>query len=216
MERPYTSASNMARLISKQRSSAKAKWEADKCSKHFGYRLKGKAGAKRSIQMTSVKSLATRFYKQKSAHAPTGVYLERFSHREDNKCWWCGGGGGRTAALTREHLFHHGSGWRDQQNTLWKGVGMATGWKASRCHTYRSLSWFPETSEFKRWWTSWWLLKLGSSRPNEWRKESGKEADSSAGSGSSRHISFLIVSFSFSFLLFWSFFELSFVIGDEG
>jgi len=62
IERPYTSASNMARRISKGRSVAKARWEADKCSKHFCYRLKGKAGTKRPIPMTSVKSLAARFY----------------------------------------------------------------------------------------------------------------------------------------------------------
>jgi len=82
--------------------------------------------------MTSVKSLAARFYRLKSGHVPTGVYLKRFSHREDDKCWWCGGGG-RTAAQTREHLFRHCSRWRDQQKTLWKAVGKATGWKAGRC-----------------------------------------------------------------------------------
>jgi hypothetical protein len=60
-ERIYTSAANRARRISEGRTAAKAKWEADKCSKHCGYRLKGKAGSKRSVPMTSVKSLATRF-----------------------------------------------------------------------------------------------------------------------------------------------------------
>jgi hypothetical protein len=61
--------------------------EADKCSKHFGYRLKGKAGSKRPVPMTSVKSLATRFYRLKCGHAPTETYLKRFGHREDDKCW---------------------------------------------------------------------------------------------------------------------------------
>jgi len=131
-ERPYTSAANTARRISVGRSAAKAEWEADKCGQHFGYRLKGKAGAKRPIPMTSVKSLAARFYRLKSGHAPTGVYLKRFGHREDDKCWWCGGGG-RRAAQTREHLFRHCSRWRDQQKALWKAVGKATGWKAGRC-----------------------------------------------------------------------------------
>jgi len=131
IERPYTSASNRARRISEGRSAAKAKWEADKCSKHFSYRLKGKTGTKRPVPMTSVKSLATRFYRLKCGHAPTGVYLKRFGHREDDKCWWCGGGG-RTAQ-TREHLFRHCSRWRDQQQALWKAVGKATGWKAGRC-----------------------------------------------------------------------------------
>ena len=64
----------------------KAQWEADKCSKHFGYRLKGKAGSNRPIPMARAKSLATRFYQLKCGHAPTGVYLKRFGHREDDKC----------------------------------------------------------------------------------------------------------------------------------
>jgi len=41
--------------------------------------------------------------------------------------------GSRTAAQTREHLFRHCSRWKDQQKTLWKGVGKATGWRAGRC-----------------------------------------------------------------------------------
>ena len=73
IERPYTSASNRARPISRGRSAAKAKWEADQCSKHFSYRLKGRMGTKRPVPMTSVESLATRFYRLKCGHAPTGV-----------------------------------------------------------------------------------------------------------------------------------------------
>jgi hypothetical protein len=65
IKRLYTSGSNRARQISKGRSAAKAEWEADKCSKHFSYRLKGKTGTKRPVPMTSVKSLATRFYRLK-------------------------------------------------------------------------------------------------------------------------------------------------------
>ena len=59
---------------------ANAKCEADKCSKHFRYRLKGKTGTTRPIPMTSVKSLATRFFRLKCGHAGTGVYLKRFAH----------------------------------------------------------------------------------------------------------------------------------------
>ena len=80
-ERIYTSAANRTRRISEARSAAKAQWEADKCSKHFGYRLKGKAGSKRPIPMTSVKSLAARFYRLNCGHASTGTYLKRFGHR---------------------------------------------------------------------------------------------------------------------------------------
>jgi hypothetical protein len=42
-------------------------------------------------------------------------------------------GGSKTAAQTREHLFRHCSRWKDQQKTLWKEVGKATGWRADRC-----------------------------------------------------------------------------------
>jgi hypothetical protein len=128
-ERIYTSVANGAKRISEGRTAAKAEWEADKCSKHYGYRLKGEAGSKRSVPMTSVESLAARFYRLKSGHAPTGTYLKRFGHREDDKCWWCGSG----TLQTREHLFRHCSRWKDQQQALWKAVGKATGWKASRC-----------------------------------------------------------------------------------
>jgi hypothetical protein len=82
--------------------------------------------------MTSVKSLAARFYRLKSGHAPTGGHLKLFGRREDDKCWLCGGGG-RTAALRQEHLCRQCGRWRDEQNTRWKAVGKVTGWIAGRC-----------------------------------------------------------------------------------
>jgi len=130
---PYTSVSNRDRLISEGRSAAKAQWEANKRSKHFSYRLKGKMGTKGSLPMTSVKSLATKFYRPKSGHSPAGVYQKRFGQREDDKCSWCDGRGGRKAAHTWEHLFLHCIRLRDQQQTVWKAVGKAMGWQAGRC-----------------------------------------------------------------------------------
>jgi hypothetical protein len=132
MQCPSTLASNRGRRITEGRSAANAEWEADKCSKYFSYRFKGMTGTKRPVPMTSVKSLATRFYRLKCGHAPTGVYLKRFGHREDDKWWWCGGAD-RTAAQTQEDLFRHCSRWRDKQQILWKEVGNATGWKPGRC-----------------------------------------------------------------------------------
>jgi len=79
--------------------------------------------------MTSVKPLAARFHRLKIGHTPTGAYLKRFGHREDDICWWRRGG----AVETQEHLFRHCSRWKDQQTTLWKTVGKATGWKVARC-----------------------------------------------------------------------------------
>ena len=60
-ERVYTLAADRTRRISEANTAAKAEWEADKCSKHYGYRLKGKAGSKRAIPTNSAKSLAARF-----------------------------------------------------------------------------------------------------------------------------------------------------------
>ena len=59
MERLVTLASNRARQIPAGRSVAMAMWEADQCSKHFSYRLKGKTVTKRPVPMTWVKSFAT-------------------------------------------------------------------------------------------------------------------------------------------------------------
>jgi len=89
----------------------------------------GKAGTKRPIPMTSVKLLATGFYRLKSRHVPTGVYLKRFGHRDDDKSWWCG----ETASQTQEHLFRYCCRWKDHQKELWNAVGKATGWKVGRC-----------------------------------------------------------------------------------
>ena len=69
----YTSSASRARRISERRTAAEAKWEADKCSKHYGYWLKGKAGSKRPVPMTRMKLLAAWFYRLKSRHAPTGT-----------------------------------------------------------------------------------------------------------------------------------------------
>jgi hypothetical protein len=103
IERPYTSASNNARWISKGWSATRARGKADKWSKNFGSRLKGKAGVMRSIPLTIAKSPATRFYRLMSGHASTRVNLKWFGHWEDNTIWWCGGVGW-TVAQPREHL----------------------------------------------------------------------------------------------------------------
>jgi len=77
----YSSAGNWARRISEGRTEAVAMWVADKCSKHYEYRLKSRVGSNRSITMTSVKSFAMMFYRLKSRHAPIGTYIIRFGHQ---------------------------------------------------------------------------------------------------------------------------------------
>ena len=131
-EQLYTSVANRTRPSTKAKTAAKPEWEANKCSKHHGYRLKGKAGSKRPIPMKSVKPLAARFYRLRSRNAPVGTYLKRFRHQDNEKCWWWGGER-RTVAQTREHLFCHCSQWRDQLKMRWKEMGRATGWRAGRC-----------------------------------------------------------------------------------
>ena len=128
LEQQFTLAANRARGISKRRWAAKAEWEADKCSKHFSYRLKDKAGTKRPIPMTSVTSLAATFYKLMSGLVPNRFNLQHFGHQYDDQCWRCGCPA--TQTLTQEHLFRHCSRWRDQQKAHLKSVGKAMGWKA--------------------------------------------------------------------------------------
>ena len=168
-ERIYTSAATRATRISEGRTAAKAKWEAHKCSKHYGYRLKGKAGSWRPIPMTRVKSLATRFYRLKSGHAPVGTYVKRFGHREDDKCGWCGS---RTLQM-REHLFRYCSQWNDQQTELWKAVGNGKWADAGMCI---SLSFSPWKDATKRWWTS----------ASNWRREVPAKTNGGARTGWAR------------------------------
>jgi len=110
------------------------KLDADKCSIRYGYRLQGKARSKRSISMTSMKSLETRCYRLKRGHVLTGMYQELFGHPENDKCWWCGS----RILLTWEHLFHPSSCCRDHEKPLWKMVGKTTGWIVARCRHMQS------------------------------------------------------------------------------
>jgi hypothetical protein len=71
IEGMYTSGCNMAREICKGRFAATTHLEVIYCSEYISYRLKGKAGAKISIRMRCVNSLATGFYRLKTWHTPT-------------------------------------------------------------------------------------------------------------------------------------------------
>ena len=75
-----TSAANRKRRISETKTAAKAQCEADRCSKHHGYRLKGKPGRKRTIPLNGAKSLTARFYRLKSGQAPVATYLKLLGH----------------------------------------------------------------------------------------------------------------------------------------
>jgi len=138
IERPYTSPSNRARLIAEGRSAAKAQWEANKCSKHFSYRLIDKMGTKRPVLMTSVPLLTSRFYRLKCRHLPTGVNKKWFGHQEDDKCGWCSGGG-RMAAQMWEYLFRHCSQWRDQRMDTVERVGKGNVLQSGQMQTRAAL-----------------------------------------------------------------------------
>jgi hypothetical protein len=56
--------------------------------------------------------------------APTGPYLAEVGQAADDRCWWCSG-----PSQTREHLFKHCRRWKDQQATMWRAIGRATGRK---------------------------------------------------------------------------------------
>jgi len=202
MERPYSSALNRARRISEGRSAAKAEWEADKCSKHFSYRLQGKARTNRPIAMTTMKSLAARFHRLKSGHAPTGGYLKRFGHRDD-KCWWCGG----TVAQTREHLFRHCSRWKDQHKTHWITVGQTTGWKAGRCRHVQISELFTTEECDQAVMDFWRPLRSGNFRQNEEVGWSGLRAGRLGGGAGGNGI----ILFFLSFFLVPFVFRLSFI-----
>jgi len=124
----YTSAANRARQISEGRMAANAKREAERFSKHYCYRPKGKAGTTRSVPLQRVKPLPVRFQGLISVHALTGAYLKWFGQRVDDICWLCR----RGAVQTQEHLFRHFSPWNGQQTSLWKRGEKATGWKVGR------------------------------------------------------------------------------------
>ena len=106
IECSYSSALNRASQISEGWSAAMAKWESEKCGKHFSYRLKGKTETKNPVLMTRVKLLGTRFYRPKCGHPSTTVDLIQFGHREDDKCWWHSSEAS-TVALMQENLIRH-------------------------------------------------------------------------------------------------------------
>jgi len=108
---------------------AKAKCEADKFTKLCGYRLRGHTGNKRSVPMTSGRSLVTRFYRLRSGNVPIGMYLKQSGQQEVVKSWWFRS---RTVQ-TRQHLCCHFRQFRDQQAEIWKTVVKATGCKVGRC-----------------------------------------------------------------------------------
>jgi len=139
VEWPYTSASNRARYISKGRSAANlTQWEADKCSKCFGYSLKSKAGNRRPIPTTSTTSLATRLYQLQCGHAPTGACLTWFGLQEEGKCLWCR----RTVTHTWDYLLRQCSRWKYRQRELWMIIRKKTGWKTDRFRWVRVLDVF--------------------------------------------------------------------------
>jgi hypothetical protein len=70
------------------------------------------------------KATAARFYQLRMNKAPTGPYLAEVGQAADDKCWWCSG-----PSQTREHLFKHCRRWKDQQATMWRAIGKATGRK---------------------------------------------------------------------------------------
>jgi len=145
-ERIYTSAANRAGRISEGRTAAKAKWEADKSTEHYGYRLKGKAGSRRPVPMTSVKPLAARFYRLKSGHAPTGPYLKRL----DTERTICAGGA-EAEQCRRESIYSAtAAGGKTSKKCSRRRWGRPQAGKRADADTCRFLSCFSWRNATKR------------------------------------------------------------------
>jgi len=68
---------------------------------------------------------------------------------------------------TLEHLLRHCSWWRAQQRELCRWWERRWAGKQAHAGTCRSLSFIPQESATKRWWTSWHPPRSDSSHPNE-------------------------------------------------
>ena len=130
-------------------------------------------------------------YRLKSGHVPTGVYLKRFGHRDDDKCWSCGG----TVALTREHLFRHCSRWKAQQMTLWKTEVQTTGWKAGNCRHVQISELFTTQECGHAVMDFLAASEIGRFRPNEGAVWSGLRAGRLGGGAGGNGIILFFLSF---------------------
>jgi hypothetical protein len=75
------------------------------------------------------KATASRFYQFRVNKTPTGPYLAEVGQAADDKCWWCSSSDSSGPSQTREHLFKQCRRWKDQQATMWRAIGRATGRK---------------------------------------------------------------------------------------
>lgn len=77
----------------------------------------GKRGIREALKKTP-NSVATRFLRLLSGHAPTAKFLkERWGTSSDsNKCWWCDAG----KIQTRHHFFVECERWKDEIKEMWR------------------------------------------------------------------------------------------------
>ena len=118
-ERP-TSLAHLRRRASEKKCPEARTW-CERRNLNGGYVLR-KKGKPDPTPTRAEKRTASRFYQLKSGHAITGVYLKSVVNRPDDHCWWCDPKNISGTQQTRDHLFKHCSGWKDQQAELWARV----------------------------------------------------------------------------------------------
>jgi hypothetical protein len=119
----------VARGITEAKWNEHLAWVKERCRGKRYYLLRERQRTD-PVASRARKATAARFYQLRMNKAPTGPYLAEVGQAEDDKCWWCSSSSpGAGPSQTREHLFKHCRRWKDQQTTMWRAIGKATGRK---------------------------------------------------------------------------------------
>jgi hypothetical protein len=132
-EESITTLAHVARGITEMKWSEHLAWVKEGCRGKRYHLLRERQRAD-PVASRVRKTLASRFYQFRTGKARTGPYLAMVGQAGDDKCWWCSNGGSGLSQ-TQAHLFKHCHRWRDQQITMWRAIGKATGGKRASRNT---------------------------------------------------------------------------------
>jgi ribonuclease HI len=128
-EESITTLAHVARGVTEAKWNEHLAWVKERCRGKRYYLLRERQHTD-PVASRARKATAARFYQLRMNKAPTGPYLAEVGQAEDDKCWWCSSSSpGAGPSQTREHLFKHCRRWKDQQATMWRAIGRATGRK---------------------------------------------------------------------------------------
>jgi ribonuclease HI len=128
-EESITTLAHVARGITEAKWNEHIAWIKERCRGKRYYLLRERQHTD-PVASRARKATAARFYQLRMNKAPTGPYLAEVGQAEDDKCWWCSSSSpGTGPSQIREHLFKHCRRWTDQQATMWRAIGKATGRK---------------------------------------------------------------------------------------